>query len=56
MTSLLFADPEIDGILSLGGALSAGAILAIDRQGRDDGADHRRELPASSSSSGRRRT
>jgi ribose transport system substrate-binding protein len=34
VTSLLFAHPEIDGILSLGGALSAGAILAMDRQGR----------------------
>jgi ribose transport system substrate-binding protein len=30
----LFANPEIDGILSLGGALSAGAILAMDKQGR----------------------
>ena len=35
MTSLLFANPEIDGVLSLGGALSAGAVLAFDRQGRD---------------------
>lgn len=35
MTSLLFANPEIDGVLSLGGALSAGALLAFDRQGRD---------------------
>jgi ribose transport system substrate-binding protein len=35
MTSLLFQYPEIDGILSLGGALTAGAILAMDRQGRD---------------------
>ena len=34
VTSLLFAQPEIDGILSLGGALSAGAILAMDKQGR----------------------
>lgn len=34
VTSLLFAHPEIDGVLSLGGALSAGAILAMDRQGR----------------------
>jgi ribose transport system substrate-binding protein len=34
VTSLLFANPEIDGILSLGGALSAGAILAMDKQGR----------------------
>jgi len=35
VTSLLFAHPQIDGILSLGGALSAGAILAMDKQGRD---------------------
>lgn len=35
MTSLLFTYPEIDGILSLGGVLSAGAILAFERQGRD---------------------
>lgn len=35
MTSLLFANQDIDGILSLGGALTAGAILAFDRQGRD---------------------
>jgi ribose transport system substrate-binding protein len=35
MTSLLFANPQIDGILSLGGALSAGSILAFDRQGRE---------------------
>ena len=35
MTSLLFQYPEIDGILSLGGALTAGAILAMDKQGRD---------------------
>ena len=35
MTSLLFQYPEIDGILSLGGALTAGAVLAMDRQGRD---------------------
>ncbi|WP_407645424.1 ABC transporter substrate-binding protein [Geminicoccus roseus] len=35
MTSLLFQYPEIDGIISLGGALSAGAILAMDRQGRE---------------------
>ncbi len=32
--SLLFANPEIDGVLSLGGALSAGAVLAMDKQGR----------------------
>jgi ribose transport system substrate-binding protein len=35
MTNLLFSNPEIDGVLSLGGALSAGAIMAFDRQGRD---------------------
>jgi ribose transport system substrate-binding protein len=35
MTSLLFQHPQIDGILSLGGALTAGAILAMDRQGRE---------------------
>ena len=35
MSSLLFQYPEIDGILSYGGALTAGAILAMDRQGRD---------------------
>jgi ribose transport system substrate-binding protein len=35
MTSLLFANPDIDGVLSLGGSLSAGALLAFDRQGRD---------------------
>jgi ribose transport system substrate-binding protein len=34
MTSLLFAHPEIDGVLSLGGALSAGAVMAFDKQGR----------------------
>jgi ribose transport system substrate-binding protein len=34
VTSLLFANPEIDGVLSLGGALSAGAVLAMDKQGR----------------------
>lgn len=35
MTSLLFANQDIDGVLSLGGALSAGAVLAFDRQGRE---------------------
>lgn len=35
MTSLLFANPEIDGVLSLGGSLSAGAVMAFDRQGRN---------------------
>jgi ribose transport system substrate-binding protein len=34
VTNLLFAHDQIDGILSLGGALSAGAILALDKQGR----------------------
>jgi ribose transport system substrate-binding protein len=34
VTSLLFAHPEIDGVLSLGGALSAGAVLAFDKQSR----------------------
>jgi ribose transport system substrate-binding protein len=34
VTNLLFAHPDIDGILSLGGALSAGAVLAFDKQGR----------------------
>jgi ribose transport system substrate-binding protein len=34
VTNLLFNNPDIDGILSLGGALSAGAMLAMDRQGR----------------------
>lgn len=35
MTSLLFANQDIDGVLSLGGALSAGSVLAFDRQGRE---------------------
>ena len=35
VTSLLFAHEDIDGILSYGGALSAGAVLALDKQGRD---------------------
>lgn len=34
MTTLLFTNPQVDGILSLGGALTAGAILAMDKQGR----------------------
>jgi ribose transport system substrate-binding protein len=34
VTNLLFSHPQIDGILSLGGALTAGAILAMDKQGR----------------------
>jgi ribose transport system substrate-binding protein len=34
VTNLLFSQPKIDGILSLGGALTAGAILAMDKQGR----------------------
>ncbi len=35
MTNLLFGNTQIDGVLSLGGALSAGAVLAMDKQGRD---------------------
>ncbi|MGY5810972.1 substrate-binding domain-containing protein [Rhizobium sp. LEGMi198b] len=35
MTSLLFANQQIDGVLSLGGALSAGSVMAFDRQGRE---------------------
>jgi ribose transport system substrate-binding protein len=35
MTTLLFSNPQVDGILSLGGALTAGAILAMDKQGRE---------------------
>jgi ribose transport system substrate-binding protein len=34
MTNLLFANPDIDGVLALGGSLSAGAVLAMDKQGR----------------------
>ena len=34
VTNLLFSQPQVDGILSLGGALTAGAILAMDKQGR----------------------
>jgi len=34
VTNLLFSHPEIDGVLSLGGALSAGAVMAFDKQGR----------------------
>lgn len=34
MTNFLFTYPKIDGVLSLGGALSAGALLAFERQGR----------------------
>ena len=34
MTNLLFNNSEIDGVLSFGGALSAGAIMAMDKQGR----------------------
>lgn len=34
MSNLLFNNPQIDGVLSLGGALSAGAVLAMDKQGR----------------------
>lgn len=35
MSNLLFTHTDVDGILSLGGALSAGAILAFERQGRE---------------------
>lgn len=35
ISNLLFNNPEIDGVLSLGGALTAGAILAMEKQGRD---------------------
>ena len=34
VSNLLFANPGIDGVLSLGGALSAGSVLAFDKQGR----------------------
>ena len=34
MTNLLFANSDIDGVLALGGSLSAGAVLAMDKQGR----------------------
>jgi ribose transport system substrate-binding protein len=34
VTNLLFRYPQIDGVLSQGGALSAGAILAFQKQGR----------------------
>ena len=34
MNNLLFSHPQIDGLLSFGGALSAGAILAFEKQGR----------------------
>lgn len=33
VSNLLFSNPEVDGVLSLGGALSAGALLAMQRQG-----------------------
>jgi ribose transport system substrate-binding protein len=35
VSNLLYSNPEVDGVLSLGGALSAGSILAFDKQGRD---------------------
>jgi len=35
VTNLLFSHPEVDGVLSLGGALSAGAVMAFEKQGRD---------------------
>jgi ribose transport system substrate-binding protein len=34
VSNLLFAHSEIDGVLSLGGALSAGSVLAFDKQDR----------------------
>jgi ribose transport system substrate-binding protein len=34
VTNLLFSHPEIDGIWSQGGALSAGAVTAFTKQGR----------------------
>jgi ribose transport system substrate-binding protein len=34
VTNLLFSNPEIDGVWSQGGALSAGAVTAFDKQGR----------------------
>jgi ribose transport system substrate-binding protein len=34
VNNLLFSNPQIDGILSQGGALTAGAILAFQKQGR----------------------
>ena len=34
VNNLLFSHPKIDGVLSLGGALSAGAVLAFQHQGR----------------------
>ena len=35
VSNLLFSHPEIDGVLSLGGALSAGAVMAFEKQGRE---------------------
>jgi len=35
VNNLLFSHPEVDGVLSLGGALSAGAVMAFEKQGRD---------------------
>ncbi len=34
VTNLLFSNPDIDGIWSQGGALSAGAVTAFEKQGR----------------------
>src|SRR5271165_4153138 len=34
VTNLLFSNPQIDGIWSQGGALSAGAVTAFEKQGR----------------------
>src|SRR3954451_9905260 len=35
VTNLLFSNPEINGIWSQGGALSAGAVAAFEKQGRE---------------------
>jgi ribose transport system substrate-binding protein len=34
VTNLLFSNPQIDGVWSQGGALSAGAVTAFEKQGR----------------------
>jgi len=34
VTNLLFSNPEIDGVWSQGGALTAGAVTAFEKQGR----------------------
>ncbi len=35
VTNLLFSNPQIDGVWSQGGALSAGAVTAFEKQGRN---------------------